>query len=91
MTERHTLAAVGAAGALGFAKRMGVSLPKVAALGTAGTYGVAAWAAARFTKSRVLSHVATGLLCVAAYQHGAGGGSVSGLDDGDDGLEGDLD
>jgi hypothetical protein len=89
VTEKHTLAAVGAAGALGFAKRMGVSLPKIDALGTAGTYGVVAWAGARFMKSRTLSHVATGLLCVAAYQHAAGGGSVSG-DDLDD-LSGDLD
>ena len=87
-SEKHTITALAAAGGLGFAKRMGVTLPKVEALGTAGTYGAAAWLAARFMKSRTLSHVATGLLCVAAFQHAAGGGSVSGDDDD---LSGDLD
>lgn len=87
-TEKHTLTAIIAAGSLGFAKRMGVNLPRIDALGTAGTYGAAAWVAARFMKSKTLSHVATGLLAVAAWQHGAGGG-VSG-DDGD-GVSGDMD
>ena len=82
MSERHTAAAVAAAGVLGFAARSGVSLPKIDAIGTAGTYGIVAWMAGRYTRSQVLQHVATGLLSVAAYQLASGGG-VSGDDAGE--------
>lgn len=82
MTERHTVAAVGAAAVLGIARRQGVQLPSIPALGVAGTYGVAAWALGRMTRSRVAEHVATGLLSVAAYEL-ASGSSVSGDDAGD--------
>lgn len=80
-SERHTIAAVGAAAVLGFMQRSGVSLPKVDALGTAGTYGLIAWAGGRFMRSQILSHVATGLMSISAYQLAAGQ-TVSGDDDG---------
>jgi hypothetical protein len=82
MAEKHTAAAVGAAAVLGFAARSGVQLPKIDAIGTAGTYGLVAWAIGRWTRSNVAQHVATGLLSVAAYQL-ASGGSVSGDDAGE--------
>jgi hypothetical protein len=81
-SERHTAAAVGAAAVLGFAARSGVTLPRIEALGTAGTYGLVAWAVGRFTRSPMAQHVATGLLSVAAYQLAAGTG-VSGEDSGE--------
>jgi len=80
-SERHTIAAVGAAAVLGFMQRQGVALPKVDALGTAGTYGLIAWAGGRFMKSPVLSHVATGLMSISAYQLAAGQ-TLSGEDGG---------
>jgi hypothetical protein len=84
--EKHTITAMAAAGAIGAAKRFGVTLPHVSALGTPGTYGAIAWLAARYLKSKTLSHVATGLLCVAAYQFGGPGAM-----EGDDDMSGDLD
>ena len=88
--ERHTLAAVGAAAALGFLKRSNVKLPMVAALGVPGTYGIVLWALARYTKSRIAGHMATGLLCLSAYEVaqnlGVPGSVMSGDDvSGDDG------
>jgi hypothetical protein len=80
-SERHTIAAVGAAAVLGFMQRSSVALPKIDALGTAGTYGLIAWAGGRFMKSQILSHVATGLMSISAYQLAAGQ-TVSGDDDG---------
>jgi hypothetical protein len=80
-SERHTIAAVGAAAVLGFMQRNSVTLPKIDALGTAGTYGLIAWAGGRFMKSQILSHVATGLMSISAYQLAAGQ-TVSGDDDG---------
>lgn len=81
--EKHTIAAVAASAGLGFLKRQSVDLPKIEQLGTAGTYGVAAWLAARMTKSRTMSHVATGMLSVAAFQL-ASGETLTGYGDGDD-------
>lgn len=72
--ERHTLAAVAAAGVLGLAKRQGVELPRIEALGTPGTYGLAAWALGKWSRNRTLSHVATGLLSVALYELASEGG-----------------
>jgi hypothetical protein len=68
LTERHTLIAVGAAGALGVAERMQVPLPHLSFLGKAGTYGVAAWIAGKATGNPTAQHVATGLLSVALYE-----------------------
>lgn len=64
-SEKHTLTALGAAAALGYVEGSGTSVPKIDALGVAGTYGAVAWGIGRFTKSRVAEHVATGLLAVA--------------------------
>jgi cell wall assembly regulator SMI1 len=70
--EKHTLTAIVAAAGLGLAKRQDIKLPKIDAIGTAGTYGAIAWVGARFMKSRTLAHVATGLLSVAAFSMAAG-------------------
>lgn len=77
VSERHTLAAVGAAAAYGFARSRGVALPFVGALGMAGTYGLAAWALGRYTKSRTMQHVATGLLSVAAAEFASTPGAAA--------------
>jgi hypothetical protein len=71
--EKHTLAAVFAAGAVGYAQRQGMldTIPHIAAIGPIGTLGAVAWAAGRFMRSRVASHVATGLLSVAVYKAAA--------------------
>lgn len=62
------MAAVGTAAAFGYMTRTGTSLPHIAALGPAGTYGAGLWLVGRMTKSRTLSHCATGLLAVQAYE-----------------------
>lgn len=80
-SEKHTIAAVAAAATLGFMQRSGVALPRVDALGTAGTYGLIAWAGGRFMRSPVLSHIATGLMSISAYQLAAGQ-TLSGEDGG---------
>lgn len=68
--EAHTMAAVGAAAVLGYAQRENMldTVPHVEALGVEGTLGVLAWVAGRYTKSKMASHVATGLLSVAAWK-----------------------
>ena len=86
--EKHTMMAVGAAAVLGFAKRENVALPKIDALGTAGTYGLLAWALGRYSKNPTLQHLGTGLLSVAAAEL-ASGQSVSGDDGGVVGFDGD--
>lgn len=83
--EKHRLAAIVAAGALGWAKKSGWSLPSIGPLGTSGSAALIAYGIARMTGSRVASHAATGLACVAAYSLGREG-SVAGVmvHDGDD-------
>lgn len=66
--EKHTLTAVSAAALLGLAESRGMQLPAVDAVGTAGTYGIAAFVVAKLTGNRTAEHVATGLLSVAAYK-----------------------
>ena len=91
MAEKHTLTALGAAVALGLAERQGLKLPSLPMVGPAATYGLAAWALAKYTGNKVASHAATGLLSVAAYDLARGAnqaGSVSG-DVGADELLGD--
>lgn len=68
IAERHTLIAVGSAAALGLAESRGVALPKIDALGTAGTYGLLAFGYAKLTGSMTAEKIATGLLSVAAYK-----------------------
>lgn len=85
--EKHLLTAVVSAAALGYAQKTGVALPSIAALGTAGTYGLAAFALSRtFMKSRTLSHVATGLLSVAAFEFAKEGTTTAG----DDSIMGEI-
>ena len=76
--EKHTVGAVLAGAALGYAERQKMTLPHLSTLGVAGTYGVAAWFASRHMRSRTLSHVATGLLTIAAYQFARGDSVVGG-------------
>jgi len=68
--ESHTIAAVLASALLGYAERENMleSVPSIPALGVPGTLGMVAWAGGKFMKSKVLAHVATGLLSVAAYK-----------------------
>jgi hypothetical protein len=73
LEEKHTLAAVGAAAALGLIEREKVALPSIPKLGMAGTYGIGFWLAGKYMRSRTMAHVATGLLSIAAYQLGKTG------------------
>lgn len=68
LEEKHTLMAVVGGAALGLIEKEGIALPSIPKLGISGTYGVVAWAAGKYLKSRTLSHVATGLLAIAAYE-----------------------
>jgi|FLYL01.1.fsa_nt_gi hypothetical protein len=70
--EKHTIVAVLAAAGVGLLKRTGTALPHIEALGVAGTYGLGAWMAARYTRNQTLAHVATGLLSVAAFRMASG-------------------
>lgn len=67
--EKHTITAVVAAAVVGYAQRENMldNLPQIDAIGPVGTLGAVAWAAGRFMRSNVASHVATGLLSIAAY------------------------
>lgn len=89
LAERHTLVAVASAAALGLAERNDLPLPHVAALGKGGTYGVLAWVGAKFTKSKTLEHVATGLLSVGVYELAKGGSKPAGVS-GDDVIMGEI-
>lgn len=85
--EKHLLVAVGAGALLGLLKKKGVTLPSIPMLGQSGTLGVAAFIGARITKNRVLRHLATGFLTIAAYELTSAGkiagpaGGVFGMED----------
>lgn len=79
-SEKHTISAVVAAAALAYAKKAGVSLPKIEALGTAGTYGLVLWALGKYTKSPMAQHAATGLLSIGVAEL-ISGERISGDDD----------
>jgi hypothetical protein len=81
-SEKHTIAAVAAAAAIAFAKKQGVDLPKIDALGTAGTYGLVLWAVGRYTKSPMAQHAATGLMSIAVAEM-MSGDRISGDDAGE--------
>lgn len=98
------LLTIAAAGAIGFLQRQGIKIPKIIdSLSGPANVGLLAWGAARFLKSPILDHAATGMLSIAAFGIGSGvtvGGDypmgnaiafddVHGDLDGD--LEGDLD
>lgn len=93
LSEKHTISAVLAAAVLGYLQRPGstTDLPHIATIGVPATYGIAAWVAGRAMKSRVASHVATGLLSVAAYQYAKDSDSAPARARGDDGIEGQID
>ena len=74
MSEKHTLTALAAAAALGFAKRQNYKLPSLPMLGPAATYGLGAWALSKYTGNKIASHAATGMLSVALYELAAGQG-----------------
>lgn len=71
--EQHTLAALGAAGIFGWARRSGTELPKPLgeSVPTPLQYGLIAWLLGRWTKSKTMEHVATGLLSVGIYDAAA--------------------
>lgn len=68
MSEKHTATAVGAGAVLGLLERNDVPLPYIDMLGRAGTYGLVAWAAGRYTGNQMAQHAASGLLAIAAYE-----------------------
>lgn len=85
--EKHRIAAIFTGAVLGWLDSQGTKIPTVPMLGRAGTVGVAAYLIYRQSKSnRMLSHIATGALTIAAYQLG-NKGTISGDLDGD--LDGD--
>lgn len=77
VNERHRLTALAAAAALGASERFGMNLPELPVVGRAGTWGLAAYALAKVTKSETMSHVATGLLAVAVHDLAKGTGAPS--------------
>jgi len=87
--EKHTLIAVAGAAALGYAKREGMKLPTLGPLSPAASVGLIAWGIAKFTKSNIAAHAATGALCVAAHEWLAAPKGSASLQ-GEAYLEGDL-
>lgn len=79
-SEKHTISAVAAAAILAYAKKAGVDLPKIDALGTSGTYGLVLWAVGRYTRSPMAQHAATGLLSIAVAEL-ISGERIAGEDD----------
>jgi hypothetical protein len=55
---------------LGLVEGKKFELPHIKQIGVAGTYGLAAWLIGRFTRNKIIQHLATGLLAVGAYQLG---------------------
>lgn len=91
--EKHTLVAAVSAAAFGYAERPGKDgksfaskLPKIPGMSTVGSAAAIAFVASKvMKKNRVLRHVATGLISVAAYKLGKGGTeALQGEDDDDD-------
>jgi hypothetical protein len=72
-SEKHTLAALAAAGAYGLIEKSGVAIPTIGPLGPAATVGMAAWLYGRMSKNQTAQHVATGLLAVAINRWAATG------------------
>lgn len=67
------LLTVAAAGAVGLLQKQGIKVPKlINSLSTPANIGLMAWVAARFLKSPILDHAATGMLSVAAFGLGSG-------------------
>jgi hypothetical protein len=79
LEERHTLAAVLAGIALGYAERNHVSIPDPLGIGAPATVGIAAWLVGKGTKSRMARHVATGCLAIAAWQFARSGSTTTSM------------
>jgi len=78
--EKHRIAAIFTGAVLGWLDAQGTKIPTVPMLGRAGTVGVATYLIYRQSKgNRMLSHIATGALTIAAYEL-ANKGSISGDD-----------
>jgi hypothetical protein len=76
--EKHRIAAVLTGAILGWLDAQGTKIPTVPMLGRAGTVGVVAYLIHRQSKgNRMLSHIATGALTIAAYEL-ANKGTISG-------------
>lgn len=88
--EKHTLVAVAGAAGFGFLRRQGVTLPSFGPLTAEATAGLAAWAIGKYTRSNIASHLATGLLSVAAFDLASGGAGTSGDTTEGDFMEGDF-
>lgn len=78
---RHTLAAVVAAGGLGYLEKQGTQLPHVQKIGIPATYGLGFYILGRVTKNEYIKHAATGLLSVAVHDYFKSGDTTSGVDD----------
>lgn len=67
--EKHTIAALGSAAVLGYADREGMldSWSLIDGVDPKVQLALGLWLGAKFTKSRTLSHVATGVGSVALY------------------------
>src|SRR5262245_4148396 len=72
IASKPQLYAMGGAALLGFAEKENWNLPRIPKMSTAASAGIISWAAARMTKSPILEHVSTGLLCVALYRATSG-------------------
>lgn len=68
VAERHTLAALLAAGVAGAARRYDWKLPTIGDIPPTLAWGLGAWAVGRFSRNKMASHVATGLLSVGLYE-----------------------
>jgi hypothetical protein len=68
------MTAVVAAGVVGYAEKEGWNIPHIEALGVPASWGLGLWLVqkAGYLRSKTVSHVTTGLLCVASYKFGAG-------------------
>jgi hypothetical protein len=68
VAEKHTLAALLAAGIAGAARRYDWKLPTLGDLPPPLVWGLGSWAVGRFTNNKMASHIATGLLSVGLYE-----------------------
>lgn len=73
LSEKHTMAALLAAGLLGLAERSGVKLPTpISQLSVPATYGLAMWGLGKYSRNQQWQHAATGLLAIAVRDLAAG-------------------
>jgi S1-C subfamily serine protease len=78
-SEKHTMAALAAAGVYGLIEKSGVAIPTIGPLGPAATIGLGAWLYGRVSKNQTAQHIATGLLAVAVNRWAATG-TIAGSD-----------